>query len=169
MLQFHRSFRAARAENVVCGISLLGVLLLTLAGCGGSVEAKPEALVPAEGVVKLDGRPMEGIRLTFHPTAENKAVGGCWAITDNQGRFKVMHLSNKEGIPAGAYHVTFSRFLKPDGSFLGPGESPTMTSSSESIAPNWSDVSMAHLHNKIDIPEKGSIGLDFNVSTAPKR
>jgi hypothetical protein len=112
---------------------------------------------------------MEGIRLTFHPTGENKAVGGCWAITDSQGRFKVMHLSNKEGIPAGSYHVTFSRFVKPDGSVLPLGESPTMTSSSESVAPNWSDVSMAHLHNKIDIPEKGSTGLDFNISTAPRR
>lgn len=146
---------------------LVGVLGLSLlVGCGGS-STRSESLVPVSGVVKVNGRPLDGVRMAFHPTGENKSLGGCWAVTDSSGSFTVTHVSKEEGIPEGEYHVTFSRFVKDDGSALGPDESPTMTRASESIAPLWSDVSKVGNHNKIQVPASGTDSLSFSVSTAP--
>jgi hypothetical protein len=145
-----------------------GMFLLSVTGCGGPAP-KAEAVVQASGMVKLNGRPTPGVRVVFHPTGNNKSLGGCWAMTDDQGKFKAMTLSNKEGIPAGSYHVTFSRYVTPEGTPLPANESPTMTKSSESVAPKWSNISAAGLHNKIEIPDKGTTTLDFNISSVPKK
>ena len=107
--------------------------------------------------------------MTFHPTDNTKALGGCWAKTDSQGKYTVTHLTNKPGIPAGTYFATFSQFVKPDGKPLADNESPTMTQCTQSISPRWSEISKAGLHNKVVIPEKGSSSLDFNVSTTAKK
>lgn len=161
-------FKSSGAKMTPIRKLLLGLSVAFAIGCGVS-GPKPENLVPVSGTVKFNGRPAERIRLTFHPTGENKALGGCWGITDSQGKYTVKCMTNKEGIPAGTYHVTFSRFVKPDGSPLGANESPTMTTSSESVAPLWSDVSRAKLHNKVDVPEKGSTSLDFSISGIQKK
>ena len=146
-----------------CGLSI------SVLGCGGG-GPKPEKLVPASGIVKLNGRPTPGVRLSFRPIENTKAVGGCWAITDNDGKFKVIHFSSKEGIPPGKYEVLFSRRVKPDGSPLGDNESPTMVESRESISAMYNDPSRAGMHNRIEVPEKGVTDLDFTVSLAtPKK
>ncbi|WP_397569119.1 hypothetical protein [Schlesneria sp. T3-172] len=149
--------------------SIAMAMLIGTLGCGKS-GPKPEKLVPAAGLVKVNGRPLAGVRLSFQPIENNKAVGGCWAITDNDGKFKVIHVSSKEGIPPGKYEVYFSRRVKPDGSPLGENESPTMVQSRESVSAMYSDPSRAGMHNRIEIPEKGVTDLDFTISTsAPKK
>lgn len=146
---------------------ILGLFLCSLLGCGAK-GPKPEVLVPASGSVNLNGRPAEGVRMTFHPTEGTKAVGGCWAKTDSQGKYTVMHVTNKPGIPVGTYFVTFSQFVKPDGKPLGDNESPTMTQCTQAISPRWNDITKAGMHNTAVVPEKGSSSLDFNISTSPK-
>jgi len=144
-------------------------LSISVLGCGGG-GPKPEKLVPASGMVKLSGRPTPGVRLSFRPIENTKAVGGCWAITDNDGKFKVIHFSSKEGIPPGKYEVLFSRRVRPDGTPLGDNESPTMVESRESISAMYNDPARAGMHNRIEVPEKGVTDLDFNVSAAaPKK
>jgi hypothetical protein len=150
------------------GIWIAVAAIAAACGCGAP-KPKPETLVPVSGIVKLDGKPTEGIRMMFHPTGETKGLGGCWAITDQDGKFKVIHWSNKEGLPPGSYHVVFSRKVKPDGTPLGKDDSPTMTQSIESIAPMYSNIAKAGLHNKVDVPDKGVSNLDFTLNSVPIR
>lgn len=119
------------------------------------------------GSVTVDGKPLEGIRLSFMPMSGTKAIGGCWAVTDADGTYTVMHVSKKEGIPIGQYHVLVSRRVKPDGSPLGPDESPTMVQSQESINPMYSDPSRVGKHNEVAVTDKGATNVNLKVSSAP--
>jgi len=163
-------FKLKRSKKAIAAVSnwlpcFLLLLFAACQGCGGS-GGVTEKLVPVSGMIQLDGRPSAGVGLSFMPAPGTKAVGGCWGVTDAEGKFKVIHLSNKEGIPPGKYHVLFSRKVKPDGTPLGANESPTMTQSQESIAKMYSDPAKVGLHNLADIPEKGTTNLDFKISSA---
>jgi len=156
------------SKSIVINSCLTAFMVTACIGCGGA-SGPHEKLVEASGLVKLDGKPTSGIRLSFLPTASTKAVGGCWAITDDDGHFTVMHLSNKEGIPPGQYDVLFSRRVKPDGTPLGETDSPTMVQSEETISKMYSDPAKIGLHNKVDITEKGATSLDFALSSMKMR
>jgi hypothetical protein len=137
-------------------------------GCGSA--AKPgEKLVEASGTVTLDGKPVDGIRMAFQPQGGTKAVGGYWGVTDKDGKFTVSDASNKKGLPPGKYEVLFSRRVKPDGSLLGPNESPTVVQSSESIAKMFNDPGKAGAHNRVEIPDAGNRDLTFKVTSQPAK
>lgn len=74
-----------------------GVILIYLAGCG-----QKENLVPVSGEVLLDGKPLDGATVTFHPV-KGGPVGS--AMTDSSGRFTVM-TGTLRGIKPGEYIVT---------------------------------------------------------------
>ena len=133
-------------------------------GCGSSARIS-EKLVEVSGSVLVDGKPVEGVRLLFQPLNGTKAVGGCWAVTDEEGNFKVTHVSNKSGLPPGKYHVLFSRRLKKDGSVMGPDESPTMVQSQESISKLYNDPAKAGKQNQIEVFEEPISDLSFKIST----
>lgn len=98
-----------------------------LIGCGGS-GALIEPLVPAGGKLLIDGKPMDGVLITFVPDASKKGRRGGTAVTDEDGAFTVTDLvQNKPGLPVGKYTLTYSRMRKPDGSAAPqtePGEQP---------------------------------------------
>ena len=82
-------------------------------GCGGSVKTPNEKLVAAAGVIKLDGKPADGVRVRFTPYNDStKTVGGAWAVTDSDGAFDVIHWTNKKGIVPGSYLLTFSKMMQ---------------------------------------------------------
>lgn len=143
---------------------LLILPFVILPGCGSSARIS-EKLVEASGSVLLDGKPVEGIRLSFQPLSGTKAVGGCWAVTDEDGSFKVTHFSNKSGLPPGKYQVLFSRRVKKDGSVMGPDESPTMVQSQESISKMYNDPARAGKHNQVEVFEDGTSDLNFKISS----
>lgn len=146
------------------------IIPLTLcAGCGGGSTMKPETLVPASGRVQLDGKPVAGIRLSFQPVSGTKAVGGYWAVTDDDGKFTVRQHASKPGIPPGEYEVRLSRLVKADGTPLEEDESPTMVQAIESISQMYSDPSRAGLHNRVTVSEKGNESMDFKVSSIPMK
>jgi hypothetical protein len=68
--------------------------ILTLTGCGGSV-------VKVNGVVKLDGTPVEGATVTF---ASEDGKTACAGFTDAAGNFSLSS-GDKQGVPAGTYKV----------------------------------------------------------------
>lgn len=79
------------------GGRLVPMLLLVAAcvGCGGG-------LVPAEGVVLLDGQPLAGATVTFMPQAEGRPAS---AVTGADGRFKAALPDGKGGLAPGEYRV----------------------------------------------------------------
>ena len=72
----------------------LGTALL---GCSG------DGMLPVEGTVTLDGKPLEGAAVSFVP-----AEGGrpCTGQTDDQGHFTLASYVAGDGVPPGEYKVT---------------------------------------------------------------
>jgi hypothetical protein len=70
-------------------------LLLCLCGCEG------EKIVDVTGVATHAGKPIPN--LVIHLTGTGGTRAG--ATTDEEGRFKLLHDSGKEGVPAGTYQV----------------------------------------------------------------
>jgi len=78
------------------GPLLAAWLAVAAAGCGG-----PGASV--EGVVTLDGRPLPGARITFHPDAAGPVAYGL-SLADGSYRLKTGAKLN--GLEPGGYRVT---------------------------------------------------------------
>lgn len=147
----------------------MGVALSCATGCGG-VKAPVEVLVPASGAIKVDGKPQGGVRIRLTPMSDStKTVGGAWAVTDDDGAFNVIHWTNKEGVPAGSYQITFSKLVKPDGSPLGDADSPALVKAKELIAPQWSNPNvdrMLSMARRVDIPQSGKDNIEFSITSA---
>jgi hypothetical protein len=80
--------------------------ITSLAGCSG----KPK-LVPVTGIVKLDGKTVDGVRVYFWPKDQSAATFvNQFAIgfTDKEGKF-FLRGTNGDGVEAGEYKVTFAR------------------------------------------------------------
>lgn len=80
----------------------LVAMMLTVIGCGG----KSVKLVPAEGVVKLDGKPARGIMVQFMPDGTRGGSGPTsFGVTDEQGRFQLKTYENQDGATPGPHLV----------------------------------------------------------------
>ena len=144
------------------------IAMVSLTGCEETLEAPVEKLVGGSGTIKVDGKPMGGIRIRLTPINETKIVGGSWAITKDDGTFSLTHWTNEPGIAPGSYLITFSRYVKPDGSPLGERDSPAMVQAKETIAKNWSNPEpdqMASVTRRVDIPEGGKTDIEFTIAT----
>src|SRR5262245_51624881 len=78
------------------------------AGCGGEPD-----LLRVTGTVKIDGRPAEGVQVSFWPAdaaGRNSRYRFALGMTGRDGRFEARSVSEK-GIEAGDYKVTFSRSI----------------------------------------------------------
>jgi len=76
------------------------------AGCGGEPD-----LIRVTGTVNIDGRPAEGVQVSFWPAdaaGQNSRYRFALGMTGRDGRFEVRSVSEK-GIEPGDYKVTFSR------------------------------------------------------------
>jgi hypothetical protein len=70
-----------------------------LAGCGGGRKT-----VPVSGVITLEGAPLAGAQVTFHPMASDgrMAIG----ISDSNGRFSLTTYKPNDGALPGRYRIT---------------------------------------------------------------
>jgi hypothetical protein len=75
------------------------LLLLPNAGC--SQSAGPE-LGEVEGVVTIDGQPVESTTVTFRPPAGRKSRG----YTDAEGRYSLIYLRDIRGALVGPHTVS---------------------------------------------------------------
>jgi len=98
---------------VGCVITLTAVL-----GCGGNKRgANAPALVPVNGTVTLDGKPVSGALVTFIPTGSTRGKGA-YGVTDENGRYELSEDGANKGAPAGEYRVVCNKWVMPDGSDL---------------------------------------------------
>ena len=90
---------------------LVGVLLPLACGCGGGLQG-PET-VKVTGVVTLDGDPLVGADVFFHPAGADGPLHACQAVTGPDGRFSVStHIEAgqyKPGMVPGEYRVAISK------------------------------------------------------------
>jgi hypothetical protein len=90
------------------------VLGLGLAGCG---EKRDAATV--SGTVKVAGKPLEGIRVSFEPIGRGLGQGSA-GVTDASGKYTLKFVDNdRPGALVGKHRVTFF-----DMKSTPPGESP---------------------------------------------
>ena len=76
-------------------------------GCGGGNIQAPRT-APVAGAVTLKGKPVAGVRVTFHPKFDMGAVKFAPSgTTDKQGRFTLSTAAAGDGAPPGEYAVTF--------------------------------------------------------------
>jgi hypothetical protein len=87
---------------LVGGVLAVG-LLMAGSGCGGS-GGKP---VKTEGLVTLDGQPVAGATVTFHPEAEQGHVAT--GLTGADGVFQLQTYAEADGALPGDYKVTVSK------------------------------------------------------------
>lgn len=90
------------------------VVGLGVAGCGEKREA-----ATVSGTVKVAGKPLEGIRVSFEPVGRGLGQGSA-GVTDAAGKFTLKFVDNdRPGALIGKHRVTFF-----DLKSTPPGESP---------------------------------------------
>ncbi|MDD3469866.1 MAG: hypothetical protein PHE53_07795 [Thermoguttaceae bacterium] len=89
------------------GISLALLSVCLLMGCGSG--SRLEGLVPAEGVVTLNGTPVDGASVVFAPKGSTSPSSSASAQTDAEGRFQMMTLNPGDGVYPGEYYVTVTK------------------------------------------------------------
>ena len=96
---------------LACGCFIAGI-----AGCGRSGPV----VQYVEGIVTLDGEPLEGAVVTFRPTSGGLTAAG---TTDGTGLYKLNALAARRGAGtmAGDYLVSILKWKESDG---GPGPQP---------------------------------------------
>lgn len=80
-------------------------LLLVLAGCSGSSGAR----VPVNGEVRLDGKPLPDVTVTFIPEKGTDGLGG-FGKTGSDGRFVIADSKQgRPGLAPGKYKVIVNK------------------------------------------------------------
>lgn len=80
---------------------LAAISLAVIAGCGGGVSGP--AFVPVNGVVTLDGKPIDGATIVFSPKKEGAPS---MALSDPNGKFVLKSGSGRKGAAVGDHDVT---------------------------------------------------------------
>lgn len=142
----------ARAE--LCRV--IALLILALTGCGGKGDPSH---VQVSGTVTLNGAPLAGAQVTFIPINDTRGIGA-EARTGTDGRYQLIDRRGKPGTQLGAYKVTVSKRLMPDGSEVAADDKtpPIRSSARESLPPYYSDASRTTL--QVVVPEQGG-AIDF--------
>lgn len=95
---------------------------LALVGCSPSPK-----LVPAKGIVKLDGKPVAHVHVCFWPEEDGADLmkrGYGMGISDVEGHFVIKDLYGNEGIFPGKYKVTVSLYVDRKGKPIPPNSKP---------------------------------------------
>jgi hypothetical protein len=113
-------------------------------GCGPTYSGPP--LVPVEGTVTLDGKPLADATVTFIPTGATMGQSS-FGSTDTEGHFVLKTAEGHAGAPAGRYKVVISKWLNPDGTVFRPSPdvSPMDSTAKESISPAYSEADRTQL------------------------
>jgi hypothetical protein len=106
------------------------ILVVVSGGCGRS---EPRAAV--EGVVRLNGSPLDRCLVTFLP--EGEASGGCCsAMTDENGFYRLRLADQREGATIGPHRVTIQDMTVSTGTRRRDhGEADRQADASESVLP----------------------------------
>ena len=81
---------------------LLIVIAALTSGCNSGRQ------LPVNGIVTMNGAPLDGAAVTFFP-ADNAALVGGQATTSSDGKFVVLGPKGENGLAPGSYKVTVSK------------------------------------------------------------
>ena len=131
------------------------VVLLAANGCS---DVKLEKAVPVAGVLKYQGKPLEGYRITFQPVDTQRQ--GSTGETDASGAFKMGSNKPGDGAAAGKHKVGVSFIAQIAEGEPGKETFKTLTPKVKLPAkfedPNSSGV-------EVDIPPAGNTALEIEL------
>jgi len=142
--------------------------VLCFTGCQPAAKGPP--LVPVEGLVTLDGKPLAGANVMLVPRGETRGDKAFYAKTDSAGKFIAASADGKQkGAAVGNYQVVLNKLVKPDGSDFvpDPNSGPEDTGGfRELLPPAYSDASKSTL--TADVPDGGTKNLEFKLNSKQK-
>ena len=143
---------------------LLPVACLLAAGCGAGSDGP--TMVPASGEVTLNGKPLDGAQVAFHPVESTPGRGG-FAQSDGDGKFQLGNPSPSglvAGVPSGKYKVTVSKQRSAAMSASSPNAATAATVDGvETLPPRFSDFSATTL--TADVPQEGKNDIRIELRT----
>jgi hypothetical protein len=161
--------RSLRASSLIFAVASWG-----LAGCGSGDETARYKLVPVNGTVTLNGKPLEGAEVTFTPDDSNPASTPGGDITGPEGNYKAM-FRGRTGLASGKYTVKVRKIILPPGMASGGGEDedPAMRQvATESFAAvrGTAAVVPTEVKGEFDreVTAEGGVPVDFDVKGKPK-
>ena len=134
---------------------ILATCSVVISGCGNG--AKLEKVVPASGVLKFQGKPLEGYKLTFEPSGERQSAT---AISDAEGKFVLGTNRPGDGAAAGKHKVSVVFISeKVEGE---PGREVFKSITPKHKVPkSYEDSKTSGL--EIEIPTSGTSTLDIDL------
>jgi hypothetical protein len=88
--------------------ALLLVACTGLFGCSSKSGPVRLKTTPVKGVVHVDGKPAELLRVEFHPESKIEGLDHVPAtVTNAEGHFAVSTYASGDGLPEGTYYLVF--------------------------------------------------------------
>src|SRR5262245_17715200 len=93
-----------------CRIALIVLAAAAAGGCSAKPyqEHRPK-VVPVSGMVRYNGKPLDGARVTFSNTAAGISANG---LTDAQGKFTLTTFEPGDGAAPGHYQITVTKAVE---------------------------------------------------------
>lgn len=144
-------------------LMVIGFLLVgTTLGCGGGVQKEViPPLVPVTGTVKLDGKPAEGVTVTFVPAANNKGNPSS-GVTNAEGKYTLVYRNGAPGVAVGDYVAMFSKLTQKDGSPIPPDKTAADVMAIDQIPEKFR--MMENPRYTVSVPEGGK-SFDFEIKS----
>jgi len=136
-------------------------LVVLVCGCG-----KPSSY-PVRGVVKLDGKPAEHVKVAMYPdVAEFKpdVHGFGFGMTDANGAYEIQHPTGEKGLYAGTYKVTLVLWVDSKGKAIPPDAKPSEVPGGVKNKIPAKYESLADTPERVTVPYGGTT-KDFDIST----
>lgn len=148
--------------RLVSSVPSIGILLVTIAGCGQVDSLKVPDLYPVTGKVTLDGEPLVGATLSFLP--KDDTVGQVVTGTSTEGgNYSLVYSNGEPGCPAGQYQVYISKLTMPDGSPIPEGKTAADVGAVDAVPARYR--SMDNIGGSIMIPAGGKTDLNFELKS----
>jgi len=143
---------------VVVGLLLLIFVFKGFFGASGGPD-----LIRARGTVTLEGKPLPGAVITFHPVS--KQGGFAVGSTDRFGRFTLSTAGLGSGALAGEYRVTVTKFSSEE-KVMNPDEAKKYTSETGKLPPTPKATNL--LPAKYAAPETSGFSATLKSGASPR-
>lgn len=142
------------------------LVALFLTSCSQSQSGPP--LVPAEGMVTLDGKPLADANIMFIPSGDTMGQAGL-GKSDASGRFAIARMDDRRpGAAVGSYRVLISKKVNPDGTVFQPrpDQDPMTANYKEALPTLYRDETQSPL--TAEVPANGTKSLEFKLNSKAK-
>ncbi len=155
---------------------LIPLVAVLISACGSGQEPPKvlAELVPTQGTVTLDGKPLSGATVTFIPEDGQKGTRRASAICNESGVYELitpiakMKPEETKGIAPGKYKVTISKYLMKDGSAIPADtvEADAMAlGAKESVPAKYSNFEKSTLKIEVERSTVANKSHDFDLKS----